>query len=114
MLRYHMNFLRTFARSLGGFFLGLAVFFIVIELIFLISGQGLGQALGLSWYKLNSGGLNLFQVVIQRFTFPGIWDYIVVPLLKMPAWKSLNALAILFFVMGSLLRRIPVRKKFFR
>ena len=109
-----MNFLRTFARFIGGFFLGLAVFFIVVELIFLISGQGLGQALGLSWYQLNSGGLNLFQVLIQRYTIPGIWDVIIVPLLKMPAWKSLTALAILFFVAGTLLRQIPSRKKFFR
>ncbi len=107
-----MSFLRQLARIFGGFFIFLSILFLLLEIIFLVTGR-IGQPLGLSWYQISAGSLTLTQTIIQRYIFPSLWDFAFVPLLKMPSWKSLTALVILTFVAGTLLNRVPSRKKSF-
>ncbi len=108
-----MNFLRQFARFSGGFFFLLGIFFVLIALIFLFTGR-ITQPIGLSWYQSAPFSLNQTQVITQRYFIPAIWDYMFVPILKMSALKGLPALTILCFVIGTLLRKTPTRKRSFR
>ncbi len=108
-----MTYLRQFARFWGGFFFLLAIFFMLIALIFLFTGK-IAQPIGLSWYQSAPFSLNQTQVITQRYLIPGIWDYIFVPILKISGWKGLPALTILCFVIGTILRKVPSRKRSFR
>lgn len=65
-----------------------------------LTGQYSPITLGAFWYSLDVGSLNLMQAVVQRFLHPGLWDPVIVWLLRWPIWSLLGgpgiALAIVY------------------
>jgi len=55
-----------------------------------VSGRYSPATLGETWFALDVGSLNLVQAVIQRFLHPGLWDPIIVWLLRWPLWSLLG------------------------
>ena len=90
-------------RIIGIFLVTVACLIILTELLLLVTGYGLLRPWGQIWFEVHSGSLNLTQAIIQRYIAAWIWDFIFIPLLGMPAWKSLTAIALLLFVAGSLI-----------
>lgn len=68
---------------------------------FAVSGRYDAATLGEIWFALDVSSLNLVQAVIQRFLHPGLWDPVIVWLLRWPLWSLLGgpgvALAIIYF-----------------
>ncbi len=101
-------------RIIGFFLITLALLLMLLEISFLFTGHSLLQPLGQIWFEINSNGLNLAQAITQRYISVWVWDYIFVPLLNMPAWKSLTAVVLIFFVIGRLLSKVVKQKRSFR
>jgi len=51
-------------------------------------------SLGQAWYNLHVASLNFFQVIVERYLWPPLWDPGVVTVLKWPAWMVFAGLAI--------------------
>lgn len=61
--------------------------------------------LGTSWYAVSPSTLNLAQALIQRYTFPQIWDPGMIWILTLPGFAVFAGLALLFYVIGYKPRR---------
>ena len=61
--------------------------------------------LGESWYAVSPDTLNLAQAVIQRYTFPFIWDPVIIQILTLPGWLVFFALSLIFYIVGYRRRR---------
>ena len=57
------------------------------------------RALGQVWFSVDSGSLNLFQAVVQRYLHPWLWDPAFVQLLLWPAWAVPGGVAIILFLL---------------
>ncbi len=90
--------------------LGVAALLLAIALIWLgddamnsFAGDILAiKPLGARWFEIHADSLNLFQAVVQRYIWPGLWDGAVVRVLQSPAWLP-------FLVVGSVLMIWPRR-----
>ncbi|MBZ0218083.1 MAG: hypothetical protein K8F25_16115 [Fimbriimonadaceae bacterium] len=56
--------------------------------------------LGEGWFSLHPPSLNLFQAIVERYTFPFIWDSIIIYLLLLPVWVVIAALGLLLLYIG--------------
>ena len=43
-------------------------------------------ALGELWFKIDAGSLNGLQAGIQRYIAAWLWDSVIFPILRLPAW----------------------------
>ncbi len=50
---------------------------------------------GQLWFELHVASLNLTQAIVQRYIHPGLWDPILVLLLKWPLWSLLGGLGVI-------------------
>lgn len=83
-------------RLIGWLFLGAALLLIGAELVRSLEAAGWASlALGELWYRLDPGGLNLTQAVVQRYLHPALWDPVAITVLRWPAWLHPLALAAL-------------------
>ncbi|WP_295810829.1 hypothetical protein [uncultured Nitratireductor sp.] len=93
--------LRLFFRILAVFALAIAVVMAVIDATRSIAASALTfTPLGESWYSVSPDTLNQAQALIQRYTFPVIWDPVIIHILTLPGWLVFIALALIFYVVG--------------
>ena len=65
-----------------------------------LAGHDMTQAAGQLWFALDSGSLNAFQAVVQRYLHPALWENAIVPLLLRPAWEASLFLMVLSVTIG--------------
>ncbi|MBY6001236.1 hypothetical protein [Tritonibacter mobilis] len=88
-------------RILALFALAVAVVMAVIDATRSIAASALIiTPLGESWYSVSPDTLNLSQALIQRYTFPVIWDPAIIYILTLPGWLVFAVLALLFHAIG--------------
>lgn len=74
-------------RIIGLIFIALALVAGGMELVAsLEAGEWTPLALGLVWFELSPGGINLAQALVQRYLHPSIWDPAAITVLQWPAW----------------------------
>jgi hypothetical protein len=56
--------------------------------------------LGVAWHQLDPASLNLVQALVQRYTFPFLWDPVLVTVLFAPSWLVFAILGALLFYIG--------------
>ena len=56
--------------------------------------------LGAGWFSLHAPSLNVFQAVVERYTFPFLWDPIILTVLLLPVWLVIAAFGLLFLFTG--------------
>lgn len=66
-------------------------------------------ALGELWFRLDPGSLNLMQAVVQRYLWPGLWDPVIVAILRLPAVAVFGVPGIVLLVLA----RLPRRRRMF-
>lgn len=47
--------------------------------------------IGRLWFDLHVHSLNLIQAIVQRYIHPGLWDPVIVFLLRWPLWSLLGS-----------------------
>lgn len=98
-------------RIIGVIFAALALLAAGGELVSsLEAGSWQPLALGLLWYRIDPGSLNLLQAAIERHVSPTIWDPVLVTILQAPTWLVLGLIAALLLYLFR--RRQP--KRWFR
>jgi hypothetical protein len=50
--------------------------------------------IGRLWFDLHVGSLNLVQAIVQRYIHPGLWDPLIVFVLRWPLWSLLGGFGI--------------------
>jgi len=92
-------------RILGLLFLaGGFVSLVVDGVASIASGSLVMTPLGQAWFNVHPASLNLTQAVIERYTFPFLWDPVFVSVLFLPSW-------IVFAVLGAVLYYIGRRRR---
>ncbi|MGI3125198.1 hypothetical protein [Nitratireductor sp. PBL-C9] len=92
---------RLIFRILALFALAVAVVMAVIDATRSIAASALIiTPLGESWFSVSPDTLNLSQALIQRYTFPVIWDPAIIYILTLPGWLVFAVLALLFHAIG--------------
>ena len=83
-------------RLIGWLFLSAALLLLGAEAVRSLEAAGWASlALGELWFRLDPGGINLAQAVVQRYLHPALWDPAAVTLLRSPAWALPLVLAAL-------------------
>ena len=72
-------------------------------------GRLAAAALGELWYRIDAGSLNLMQAVVQRYLWPGLWDPVIVAVLRLPAIVVFGAPGLALWLLG----RLPRRRRMF-
>ena len=83
---------------------------LVLSLVLAGTGQPLSLAAGELWSQLDGASLNLAQAVIQRHVWAPLWDGLLVPLLRLPAWQALLTVLIAAGVLAATLAARPWRR----
>ena len=55
------------------------------------------RRLGELWYEIDPEGLNLAQVVVERYLWGPLWDPGAITLLLIPVWAVFSGLGLLFW-----------------
>ncbi len=97
-------------RLIARLFLGFALALMAAALWVWLAGYDVTRATGAVWYELDPGSLNLFQVIVQRYLDPALWDRALVPLLRRPFWEAATGLFIVLMVAGGLASMLAVRR----
>ena len=93
-------------RIVGGILMALALIALGADALASFEQGGLAvAALGELWFRLDPGSLNLMQAVVQRYLWPGLWDLVIVAILRLPAIAVFGVPAIVLLLLGSLPRR---------
>jgi hypothetical protein len=93
-------------RALGLLFLAVGFVSLVVDGVRTIASANLViTPLGQAWFDLHPGSLNLTQAVIERYTFPFLWDPVFVSVLLMPGWVVFTVIGALIYYLGR--RRAP-------
>lgn len=88
---------------LGYILVAFALCVAVLTVALLLTDQDLTRKAGELWFSLSPSSLNLFQVLVQRFLYPPLWDNVIVPLLLRPAWEVLAIFWAVPLTAGSIL-----------
>jgi len=92
-------------RVLGWFLFAVSLLLLGSEIISsLQAGEWDPQLLGVLWFQLDSGSLNLVQAIVQRFLHPYLWDPMIQTMLLWPAWP-------IFMIPGILLITLFRKRK---
>ncbi len=75
------------------------------------AGNDMTQAAGQLWFTLDKESLNTAQVVVQRYLYADLWDWIAVPLLQRPAGLAVAILVVVFIVIGGLILLAARRRR---
>jgi hypothetical protein len=97
-------------RIAGWLLIALALLLLGVEVVAsLEAGAYQGLALGLVWFRIDPGSLNLIQAVTQRFLHPAIWDPAAITVLQWPGWLVFGVPGILLVVLFRRRRGKPKR-----
>lgn len=95
-------------RALGLLFLAAGFVSLVVDGVKTIASASLViTPLGQAWYELHPPSLNLTQAIIERYTFPFLWDPVLLSVLLLPGWVVFTVLGALLYYIGR--RRAPSR-----
>lgn len=92
-----------FLRIIGQVFIALSALALAFGAWLWFAGNDMAQAAGQLWFSLDSESLNTAQVVVQRYLFADLWDWVIVPVLQRPAWQAVAIVAVFFVVVGVLM-----------
>ena len=77
-------------RAFGFLFLAAGFVSFVVDGIKTIASAGLVMtSLGQAWFDVHAASLNLVQALIERYTFPFLWDPVFVSVLFLPGWAHM-------------------------
>jgi len=87
---------------------GLGIFFIGLSILLLGHDAQLTfeaakpdyKPLGLYWYELHRGSYNGFQVLLERYIWPPLWDPVVLNIIQWPAWVLSGPVGIALLLWG--------------
>ena len=74
--------LRIILLALALLFLAIGVGTLLLFILALINGHAPSTLLGQVWYELSPSSLNGFQVLLERYLNPVLWQWMVPLLLK--------------------------------
>ena len=88
-------------RFIGLCFVAIAFITLVVDGTKSIAASSLiFTPLGEGWFSLHPASLNLFQALIERYTFPFIWDSVILHIMLVPVWIVIAALGFLLMYIG--------------
>lgn len=88
-------------RIVGLLFLAAGfVSFIVDGVASIASASLVTTPLGQAWFNLHPASLNLTQAVIERYTFPFLWDPVLLSVLLMPGWVVFTVIGVVLYYLG--------------
>lgn len=91
----------VFFRILGLWLLAMAFIALVVDGVKSIAQSGLVlTSLGEGWFSLHPPSLNLTQAIIERYTFPFLWDPILLTIMLLPVWLIFGLFGALFLYIG--------------
>ena len=67
-------------------------------------GQFSFTPLGKVWFELDASSLNFSQAIIQRYTFPEIWDPGIITILNWPAVFVLTGTGVFLLLLAGILQ----------
>ena len=95
-----------FLRILGLLFLATGFVSLVVDGVASIASASLVMTpLGQAWFNVHPASLNLVQAVIERYTFPFLWDPLFVSVLFLPGWIVFAVIGAALYYLGH--RRTP-------
>ncbi len=98
--------IRFIFRMIALFFLAVSIILAVIDATHSVAaGAFVTTPLGQSWFSTSPSTINLAQAVIQRYTFPFLWDPVAIWILTLPGFVVFAALALVFYAIGHKPRR---------
>ena len=93
-------------RALGLLFLAVGFVSLVVDGVRTIASASFVMTpLGQAWFDVHPASLNLTQAVIERYTFPFLWDPVFVSVLLLPGWVVFTVIGALIYYLGR--RRAP-------
>ena len=93
-------------RALGLLFLAAGFVSLVVDGVRTIASASFVMTpLGQAWFDVHPASLNLTQAVIERYTFPFLWDPVFVSVLLLPGWVVFTVIGALIYYLGR--RRAP-------
>jgi len=98
-------------RFIGQVFIVLGAVALAFGAWLWFAGNDMTQAAGQLWFMLDKESLNTAQVVVQRYLYADLWDWIAVPLLQRPAWLAVAILVVFFAVLGGLILLAARRRR---
>ena len=88
-------------RAFGFLFLAAGFVSFVVDGIKTIASASLVMtSLGQAWFDVHAASLNLVQALIERYTFPFLWDPVFVSVLFLPGWVVFTLLGAGIFYLG--------------
>jgi hypothetical protein len=101
--------MKTIRRLLGIFFVVVALVVLAADLLAAAkNADSRIMPLGQLWYTLDSGSLNLVQVIIERYIWEPLWDPVLAGFLQWPAAPVFGLLGIVLLVAPVV--RLPKRQ----
>jgi len=98
-------------RIIGRIFVAVAVLAVALGAWLWFAGNDMTQAAGQLWFTLDSESLNSAQVIIQRYLYADLWDWVVVPVLQRAAWQAVAIVAVFFVAVGALILVVARRRR---
>jgi len=95
-------------RVFGWILLALGFLALGGDALFWLQGQWHLATLGEFWFRLDPAGINMAQVLVQRYVWAALWDHGILPVLLLPAGPLLLGSGLVFAV---LFRRRPPRNR---
>lgn len=98
--------IRFLFRLLALFCLAVAIIMAVVDATNSVAANAyVTTPLGQSWYSVSPATINLAQALVQRYTFPFLWDPVMVWILNLPGFVVFAGLALLLYIVGHKPRR---------
>jgi len=90
---------------LGSLFLVASAIALVADIMRAIeASQFAFTPLGKTWFDLDSSSLNFSQAIIQRYTFPEIWDPAIITILNWPTIFVFAGTGVFLLLVAGMLR----------
>lgn len=88
-------------RVLGLLFLAAGFVSLVVDGVASIASASLVMTpLGQAWFNVHPASLNLTQAIIERYTFPFLWDPVFLTVLLLPSWVVFAVIGVVLYYIG--------------
>jgi len=93
--------MKTIIRWVGLWLMAGAFVAMVVDGIrWLANGTLALTPVGAAWFALDPASLNITQAAIERYTFPVLWDPVMITLLNLPIWAVAGGIGLLLALLG--------------